>query len=356
MRISIVVVAVVLLSGCGLTLPRLGQERMATLPSGAACVNSSECSALEYCIGQPRRCQARFTLGAACQETPECIGVLTCQEQQCKEPPWANKAPVAGTPGASCRDDSQCSETLACVAQRCVERPVATVASQPQPQPVESPPPSAAPPSPATVPTVAQVDGRPAELKKTYSALLQQARSGKLSYLKAARLYKEKFLSIYPEEAPNAVMNEYLAYMAVLGERVDRKKLTDTEAEYELAKKERELEERVAIMRAAAAQAAAARAAEDAAARTAVDQAAARRANEAASAAYLANQAQAEAQRREVEAQQQAILAAALKAQADEARRASAAALYLEGIRLLTPAPPLRQTTCRWFAMNWICN
>jgi len=185
------------------------------------------------------------------------------------------------------------------------------------------------------VPTPAEVDGRPAELKKTYSALWQQARSRKLSYLNAARLYKEKFLSIYPEEAQNAVMNEYLAYMAVLGERVDKKKLTETEAEYELAKKERELEEKVAIMRAAAAQTAAAKAAEDAAARAAVDQAAARRASEATSAAYLANQAQAEAQRRDAEAQQQAALAAALQAQADEARRTSANALYLESIRFI---------------------
>ena len=196
-------------------------------------------------------------------------------------------------------------------------------------------------------------------MKSIYASLMQQARSGKLRYLQAARLYKEKLLKLYPEESGNTFINEYLAYMAVVGERIDKKKLTEAEAEYELARKESELAERVSAMRAqGAAQEAVAKANEDAAARKAAEQAAAQRTGEEA-----IRQAQFQARRQEAvqleAARQQAALAAAIQAQADEARRANLTAIFLEGVRLLTPPPPLpppRTTNCRWFASNWVCN
>lgn len=226
-----------------------------------------------------------------------------------------------------------------------------------------NPPPAVSQPTATTTsspPTADVPDLRSTEMKQTYTTLMQQARSGKLGYLKAARLYKEKFLKLYPEESGNTVMNEYLAYMAVAGEKVDKKRWTEAEAEYELARKESELAERMNAMRAQAdAQAAAAKAGQDAAARMAAEQASTRQANAAAT-AYQARQVQIEAERQEAarieSARQQAAIAAALQAQADEQRRANAAAMLIEGMRLLTPPPPTRQTTCRWFASNWVCN
>jgi hypothetical protein len=211
--------------------------------------------------------------------------------------------------------------------------------------------PPAVSPSPATGSSVTAVvpDSRADDMKRTYATLTQQARSGKLRYLQAARLYKEKFLRLYPEESGNIVMAEYLAYMAVLGERIDKKTLTEVEAEYELTRKERELAERVAATRMQSA-AEARLATEQAKARTAAEDAAALGAMQ----AQLA--ARQEADRLEA-ARQQAALSAALQAQADEQRRANSAALYVEGLRLLTPPPLLpRQTWCHWSGPFWVCQ
>jgi hypothetical protein len=90
----------------------------------------------------------------------------------------------------------------------------------------------------------ATIDPRLNELQKRFSALLEQARARKITYLKAARLYRERFNDLFPEQASNDLMNEYLAYMATVGERVDKKKLTEAEAEYELARKISELRDR----------------------------------------------------------------------------------------------------------------
>jgi colicin import membrane protein len=124
-------------------------------------------------------------------------------------------------------------------------------------------------------------------------------------------------------------MNEYLAYMTVLAERIDRKKLTEVEAEYELVRKESELAERVAAMRAqSTAQADAAKAKEDAAARLAIEQATARKATEEA-AALREMQVQRQNADQLESARQQAAIAAALQAQADEQRRANATAIFI---------------------------
>ena len=147
---------------------------------------------------------------------------------------------------------------------------------------------------------------------------------------------------------------------------LEEPRLTEVEAEYELARKERELAERVAAMRGhAATQAASAKAAEDNAARAVAEQVAVRKAGD----EVTAVKAQLEAQRFEAErlealrqeaaqleaGRQQAALAAAIQSQAEEQRRTRAAAIFLEGMRLLTPPPPPKMTTCRWFAQNWVC-
>lgn len=261
-----------------------------------------------------------------------------------------------GQVGEGCSNSSQCAGSLRCREQRCAEpEKRVSISSPSQAPPATSSPTSAAP----SAPVPERADVRAAEMKSIYASLMQQARSGKLRYLQAARLYKEKLLKLYPEESGNTFINEYLAYMAVVGERIDKKKLTEAEAEYELARKESELAERVSAMRAqGAAQEAVAKANEDAAARKAAEQAAAQRTGEEA-----IRQAQFQARRQEavqLEAvRQQAALAAAIQAQADEARRANLTAIFLEGVRLLTPPPPLpppRTTNCRWFASNWVCN
>jgi colicin import membrane protein len=117
--------------------------------------------------------------------------------------------------------------------------------------------------------------------------------------------------------------------MPVLAERIDRKKLTEVEAEYELVRKESELAERVAAMRAqSTAQADAAKAKEDAAARLAIEQATARKATEEA-AALREMQVQRQNADQLESARQQAAIAAALQAQADEQRRANATAIFI---------------------------
>jgi hypothetical protein len=62
----------------------------------------------------------------------------------------------------------------------------------------------------------ATIDPRLNELQKRFSALLEQARARKITYLKAARLYRERFNDLFPEQASNDLMNEYLAYMATV--------------------------------------------------------------------------------------------------------------------------------------------
>ena len=88
------------------------------------------------------------------------------------------------------------------------------------------------------------VDDRTKVLNESFVELLGKARSGKVSYLEAARAHQDNFLRLFPEYKANAYVNEYLTYMAVQGELVDLKKVTETQAQYELAKKNTELIER----------------------------------------------------------------------------------------------------------------
>lgn len=84
---------------------------------------------------------------------------------------------------------------------------------------------------------VAIIDERTKVLNESFVGLLEKARSGKVSYLEAARAHQNNFFRLFPEYKASAYVNEYLAYMAVQGEMVDMKKVTETQAQYELAKK-----------------------------------------------------------------------------------------------------------------------
>ena len=88
------------------------------------------------------------------------------------------------------------------------------------------------------------IDERTKVLNESFVELLGKARSGKVSYLEAARAHQDNFFRLFPEYKSNAYVNEYLTYMAVQGELVDLKKVTETQAQYELAKKNTELIER----------------------------------------------------------------------------------------------------------------
>jgi len=90
----------------------------------------------------------------------------------------------------------------------------------------------------------ASFDDREKNLNESFVDLLEQATSGKITFLEAARSHQENFFYLYPEHKNNTYVVEYLSYMAVLGEQVDLKKMTPTQAEYELAKKNTELSER----------------------------------------------------------------------------------------------------------------
>jgi hypothetical protein len=93
----------------------------------------------------------------------------------------------------------------------------------------------------ATGAAVGSVDERAKELNESFLALLRKAQAGKSTYLKSARAHRDNFFRLYPEHKSNVYVNEYLSYMAMLGEQVDLKKLTESQAQYELAKKNREL-------------------------------------------------------------------------------------------------------------------
>jgi len=87
-------------------------------------------------------------------------------------------------------------------------------------------------------------DEKSKELNELYMKHLAMARSGETTYLKAARAHQDDFFRLYPEHRINAYVGEYLSFMGVLGEKIDRKLMTEAEAEYELAKKHTELVEK----------------------------------------------------------------------------------------------------------------
>lgn len=215
--------------------------------------------------------------------------------------------------------------------------------------------------TPSAQTTTDALDVRAAEMKKVYASLLQQARSGKMRYLNAARQYKEKFEKMYPEELNNALMSEYLAYMAVVGERVDRRKLTEAEAEYELAKKVSELQERGAAAQAntlAQQEAVTRRAKEEADARKAIEQAAAQKTTEDASARRASEEAAARLALEEQRLALQREIAERQLAAAEARRRQESSAAMMElGLQLLSP-PRSRMQTCtgQWVGRTYVQN
>lgn len=96
----------------------------------------------------------------------------------------------------------------------------------------------------STVLKVTIVDERTKKLNESFVELLGKAKTGKVTYLQAARAHRDNFFRLFPEHVNNPYVNEYLSYMAVQGEQVDLKKITETQAQYELAKKNTELIER----------------------------------------------------------------------------------------------------------------
>ena len=93
-------------------------------------------------------------------------------------------------------------------------------------------------------PKVTIVDERTKKLNESFVELLGKAKAGKVTYLQAASAHRANFFRLFPEHQNNPYVNEYLSYMAVQGEQVDLKKITETQAQYELAKKNTELIER----------------------------------------------------------------------------------------------------------------
>lgn len=88
---------------------------------------------------------------------------------------------------------------------------------------------------------VGSVDERAKALNESFVELLGKAQAGKSTYLKSAREHRDNFFRLYPEHKNNLHVNEYLSYMAMLAEQVDLKKMTESQVQYELAKKSREL-------------------------------------------------------------------------------------------------------------------
>jgi hypothetical protein len=179
--------------------------------------------------------------------------------------------------------------------------------------------------------------------------LLDQARNRKITYLQAARLYRQKLESLFPQAASNDLLNEYLTYMAVVGERIDKKKLTEAEAEYELARKMSELRDR-AVVREATLRQAEAQGLNDPASLTEREQQ--RLAQERELAERRAAQERALAQQRE--------LAAQIADQAERERRMrESQEMIAAGLQLLLGsrvAPPPAPVTCRWIGPNWVCQ
>jgi len=159
---------------------------------------------------------------------------------------------------------------------------------------------------------------------------------------------------MYPEQATNALMNEYLAYMAVVGEKIDLKRMTEAEAQYELAKKVSELQERAAkqqdaVARQAAQQDAAQKAAANEASQKARNEESARQARADAIASQQAEERRLALQREIAERQ---------LAEAQAQRKAeSSAALMQMGLQLLFPPRP-QVCSGYWAGQVWVssCN
>jgi hypothetical protein len=263
------------------------ETKIGSLPPGSPCSKSWECTGDNYCLGSPLQC--RPISGATAD--PAHLAATTSPQQP-------TPTPSGGTASAEKRTGTT------------------------------------------------TVDPRLGELQTAYAALLEQARAHKVTYLKGARLYREKFVQLFPEAVSNDLMNEYLAYMATVGERIDKKKLTEAEAEYELARKMSELQDR-ALAREVPRREETARRTSDETARAEQEQR--RIAQELDLAERKAAQERALAQQRELAAQ------AVEQAEKDRKFKESQN-MMMTGLQiLLGPRPaPVQNCTGRWIGPNWV--
>jgi hypothetical protein len=216
-------------------------------------------------------------------------------------------------------------------------------------------------PMPLSPPSQPDQATRIAEVQSYSTQLRAQVVARKLTHLKAAQLYLQRFTALFPEQSSNPLAQELFAYQAVVAEKIDQKKLTETEAQYEIARKVSELQERQARLRADAAATQSAesrRAADETQVRLTSEEAvaAAKRAAEAAEQQRLAEQRRqwdqlqqdnhrAQLQREQLESRQ--------RVQEDERRQLldqQRQANFQNFMRLLTTPrpspPPMRMTTC----------
>jgi hypothetical protein len=291
----VAIAAAAALSGCG-AIGAAHAETVGSLPPGSPCTNSWDCAGDNYCLGSPSQCRPLSRAPANAR-----YSVPTATPQQ------TTPTPAGAQVSAEKQTGTQATGTT-------------------------------------------NVDPRLGELQTSYAALLEQARAHKITYLKAARLYREKFVQLFPEVVSNDLMNEYLAYMATVGERIDKKKLTEAEAEYELARKMSELKDR-ALAREAPRREEAARRASDEAARAEQEQW--RIAQERGLAERRAAQERALAQQRDLAAQ--AVAQAAAQAEKERRLRESQD-MMMTGLQiLLGPRPaPVQNCTGRWIGQNWV--
>jgi hypothetical protein len=218
---------------------------------------------------------------------------------------------------------------------------------------------NAAPPEDAT--KTAWRAARTVQLVEANDEIQKRVRAGKQKQQEAARIFRQKFVGLFPEQAGNALLNEYFAYAELIGEKVDHKRLTVAEGQYELARKASEIHERQARLQAdmAATQAAKAteeaagkRASEEISARRAADEAAVRRAGEEAERRLAIDQQLLE-QQQQIQRQQRLEYLERQQRLADKQRQENLQTF----LRLLSPPKP-KMTTCTggWMGPTWTSN
>ena len=218
--------------------------------------------------------------------------------------------------------------------------------------------------TPASNPPSTATDTRYAELARVNDEIYAQVKTGKARHQRAAQLFRKKFLELFPEVAGNALLMEYFAYAELLGEKIDQKKLTVAEAQYELTRKMSELQERQARLQAeiargqavadqkSAQESAARREAEEAAARRTAEEVAARRASDVAE-QRLAVERQMLEQQQQMQRQQRLEYLQQQQRLRDKQRQENLQAI----LKLLTPPKP-NMTTCTgsWMGSLWTSN
>jgi len=74
--------------------------------------------------------------------------------------------------------------------------------------------------------------------------LNEDVAAGRIKQAQAMRILYDKFKEVYGQ--PNTYVHEYMTYLIMVSERIDNKEITQTEAEYLMAQKNAELQERIA--------------------------------------------------------------------------------------------------------------